>query len=245
MDDGVSYEVKLDSFEGPLELLLHLIKDNAINIYDIPIALITRQYLETIGQMESLNLKVAGEFLVMASTLTHIKSQMLLPISNAEEVKEEQDPRAALVARLLEYQTYKNAAEHLEQRERLWRDIFGKLPTPQIETEEEEEEIPLVALSLNDLLDALKEIMARVPEASVMEVTEETLSVKDRMQFILERIEADENLLFEQLFVEMTTRYVVIVTFWALLEMIRLGLVRILQTELGGPIRLFKKAPSP
>jgi segregation and condensation protein A len=235
--DDTPYAVKIKGFEGPLDLLLRLIKDNEINLYDIPIALITQQYLEAIGQMESLNLTVAGEFLVMAATLIHIKSKMLLPVSETEEAVEEEDPRANLVAQLLEYQKFKHAAEHLEDRERLWRDIFSRSPPPRVEVEEE---IPLTALSLNDLLDALKGVMARIPEASVMEITEEALSVKDRMQFILERVEVEESLLFEQLFAEVATRYVVVVTFWALLEMIRLGLVRILQTEMGGPIRLLR-----
>ncbi len=237
MEEAPSYEVKIEGFEGPLALLLRLIKDNEINLYDIPIALITRQYLEAIDQMESLNLTVAGEFLVMAATLIHIKSKMLLPPSETEAELEEEDPRSSLVFQLLEYQKYKDAAGHLEDRERLWRDIFRRPPNL---LAAEEEEIPLTALSLNDLLDALEGVMARMPASSVMEITEEALSVKDRMQFILERMEADENLLFGQLFSEVATRYVVVVTFWALLEMIRLGLVRILQTELGGPIRLFK-----
>ncbi len=243
MEEGeASYEVKVGSFEGPLELLLHLIKKNELNIYDIPIALITRQYLDTLDLMKSLNLSIAGEFLVMAATLIHIKSKMLLPPSETEAGEEEEDPRRDLVARLLEYQKFKDASERLEERERLWRDIFTRDPTSSPELLPEE--IPLVDLSLYDLLDALKKVLARLPDKKVLQVTADELTVKERMQFLMERLEPAESLLFDDLFEKLRARHAIVVTFLALLEMIRLGLVRVIQGDLGGPLRLFKAQPN-
>ena len=232
-----SYEVKVGDFEGPLELLLHLIKKNEINIYDIPIALITQQYIEALDLMKSLNLSIAGEFLVMAATLIHIKSKTLLPSSETEEEGEEEDPRQALVRRLLEYQKFKDAADQLEDREEIWRDIFRREPLPM---ELAPEEVPLVDLSLYHLLDAFKNVLARLPDPQSFQITVDELSVKDRMRFIIERMENVESLLFDQLFEDVLTRHALVVTFLALLEIIRLGLVRVLQGEICGPLRLLK-----
>lgn len=232
-----TYEVKLNAFEGPLELLLHLIKKNEINIYDIPIALITEQYLKTIDFMQSLNLSVAGEFLVMAATLIHIKSKMLLPVSETEDL-EEDDPRAGLVTRLLEYQQFKAASEQLEERESLWRDIYprGQTEMPELLPEE----IPISDLNLYDLIGALNALLAQRPDPFVMQLTTETLTVKEKMQHILDQMESVESLLFEALFDKVSTRHAIIVTFLALLEVIRLGLIRALQADLFGPLRLIK-----
>ncbi|MFQ5587710.1 MAG: segregation and condensation protein A [Nitrospiria bacterium] len=232
-----TYEVKLGTFEGPLELLLHLIKKNEINIYDIPIALITEQYLQTVDLMQSLNLSVAGEFLVMAATLIHIKSKMLLPVPEAGEEIEE-DPRADLVTRLLEYQRFKEVSEQLEARESLWRDIFprGETAAPELLPEE----IPIADLNLYDLMAALNDLLARRPDPLVLQVTTETLTVKEKMQLILNEMEAVESLLFESLFPASFTRHAVIVTFLALLEVVRLGLIRVVQPDVFGPLRLIK-----
>ncbi len=237
MESEAAYEVKVGTFEGPLELLLHLIKKNEINIYDIPIALITQQYIETLDLMKSLNLSIAGEFLVMAATLIHIKSKTLLP--PAEEEADEEDPRQELVARLLEYQKFKDAAEQLEERESLWRDIFQKEPSPSPELLPEE--VPLIDLELYDLLDALKNVLSRIPDKKVLQVTIDELTVKDRMQFLMERLGTIESILFDDLFEGMRTRHSVVVTFLALLEVIRLGLIRVVQGDAyDGPLRLFK-----
>lgn len=236
MESEAAYEVKVGTFEGPLELLLHLIKKNEINIYDIPIALITQQYIETLDLMKSLNLSIAGEFLVMAATLIHIKSKTLLP--PAEEEADEEDPRRELVARLLEYQKFKDAAEQLEERESLWREIFRKEPSPSPELLPED--VPLVDLDLYDLLDALKNVLAKIPDKKVLQVTIDELSVKDRMQFLMERMGTIESILFDDLFEGIRTRHSVVVTFLALLEIIRLGLVRVVQGDVCGPLRLFK-----
>ena len=238
MEVDSPYEVKLENFEGPLELLLHLIKKNEINIYDIPIALITQQYIETLDLMKSLNLSIAGEFLVMAATLIHIKSKTLLPPSEMEEGLEEPDPRHELVWRLLEYQKFKEAADRLEERESLWREIFRREPSPSPELLPEE--IPLVDVTLYDLLDALNNVLSRLPDKKLLQVTADALSVKDRMQFLIERMGNTESLLFQELFEGVSTRYAVVVTFLALLEMIRLGLIQVLQGENCGPLRLLK-----
>jgi segregation and condensation protein A len=239
MEVNSPYEVKLVNFEGPLELLLHLIKKNEINIYDIPIALITQQYIEALDLMKSLNLAIAGEFLVMAATLIHIKSKTLLPPSEVEEGLEEGDPRQELVWRLLEYQKFKDAAEQLEERESLWREIFRREPSPSPELLPEE--IPLVDVTLYDLLDALKNVLLRLPDnKKLFQVTADELSVKDRMQFLMERMENTESLLFDELFEGVLTRNAVVVTFLALLEVIRLGLIQVLQGDICGPLRLLK-----
>ena len=233
----MTYEVKLEAFEGPLELLLHLIKKNEIDIYDIPIALITEQYLEMIDLMQSLNLAVAGEFLVMAATLIHIKSKMLLPVPEADD-SEQEDPRMDLVTRLLEYQRFKAASEQFEERESLWRDIYprGETKGPELRPEE----VPISDLNLYDLIGALNALLANRSDPIVMELTTEVLTVKEKIQHILDEMASVESLLFESLFAKVFNRHAVIVTFLALLEVIRLGLVRVLQQDLFGPLRLIK-----
>jgi segregation and condensation protein A len=233
------YKVKLEVFEGPLDLLLHLIKENEIDIYDIPIALITQQYLEYLDLMKELNIELAGEFLVMAATLIHIKSKMLLPPSEDEtEVEEEiEDPRAELVQRLLEYKRFKEAAEELALRETEWRDVFPRQPVKPESLIGEEEPI-LSDISLFDLLSALRRVLERVPEKAFYEVTREELSLKEKISMLLERLESKEGLTFDELFSQDTTKAEVIVTFLALLEVIRLRLVRIFQSEDFGVIRM-------
>ncbi len=226
------YEVKVGTFEGPLSLLLHLIKKNEVDIANIPIALITQQYLETLHWMVALDLTVAGEFLVMAATLLHIKSQMLLPVM---EMEEEEDPRQELVEQLLAYQVFKNAADRFEQREGLWREVFHREPPAKTV-----DEAPLLEdVTLYDLIEALKGVLERLPDPSVMEITGEALSIQDRIQFILDQIETHQSLPFESLFEGQVTRILVIVTFLALLETVRWGRIGLLQVTADSPIRLF------
>ncbi len=233
-----SCEVKVGTFEGPLELLLHLIKKNEINLYDIPIALITKQYIETLDLMKALNLSIAGEFLVMAATLIHIKSKMLLPLPDPEEEGEQVDPRQELIWRLLEYKRFKDAASSLEDRETEWREVFRRGPEPSVVLPPDE--VSLGDVSLYELFDAFQDVLSRKKDESFLDISPDTLSVKEQMQFLIERIGSVDNLLFEELFLEMITRRIVIVTFVALLEVIRLGLIRILQGEVCGPLRLMK-----
>jgi len=237
-----SYRVRLDEFEGPLDLLLHLIKKNEINIYDIPVAVITKQYLDYISIMKYLNLEVAGEFLVMAATLIHIKSRMLLPVETDGDDDEDggEDPRAELVRRLLEYKQFKEAAAELVERGQQWREVFGRpalFEPARTSLPEEADDTPL-ELTLFDLVDAFQDIVQRTPGKAPVEVTADHLTVKDRMNYILERLENEPAVPFEALFLPEEGRLVVIVTFLGLLELIRIRLVRAYQAETFGAILL-------
>lgn len=235
----MSYQVKIEIFEGPMDLLLHLIRKHEIDIYDIPIAIITQQYLEYLELMKSLDIEVAGDFLVMASTLTHIKSRMLLPPSeNAESDEEGSDPRAELVQRLLEYKRFKDAAMSLEEREALWSRVYTRSPAAAPDIPADDEPL-LFDFHLFDLLSALKDVMSRVPDAP-FEITPESVSITDKISHILERLEESDGVLFADLFVDSTSRMEVIVTFLALLELIKTRIVRALQVEQFGAIRLTK-----
>ena len=234
-----NYRVQLPVFEGPLDLLLHLIKKSEINIYDIPIALITQHYLEYLDLMKSLNLNIAGEFLVMAATLVHIKSKMLLPPEDQEEETEEEDPRADLVSRLLEYQQFKHASEGLAWREEIWREVFRRENGP---VDEPEGEVVLSEVSLFDLMEALQAVLARVPKEKMLEIIPDELSVRQRMSQIMERLEKGDGTIFEALFEGERTRAAVIVTFLALLELIRLQVVVVQQIKLFEAIWI-SKAP--
>ncbi len=235
------YSVRLDRFEGPLDLLLHLIRKNELNIHDIPIALITRQYLEYLDLMKSLNLVIAGEFLVMAATLISIKARTLLP---QEVIPEEEgpDPREELVRRLLEYRTVQEAAAGLAERERIWSERFRRDPNlPEIDPAEpavEPEASALIEASLFDLLDSLRAMLERIPTGAGIELRLDEPTVTDRIAGLLEQVQQAEQITFAQLCGETPTRAWVIVTFLALLELVRLRLVSIFQTELCGEVRI-------
>lgn len=241
------YQVHIENFEGPLDLLLHLIKKSEINIYDIPIHLIAQQYLTYIEAMEDLNLTVAGEFLVMAATLIQIKSKMLLPVD--ETVVDEEDgpdPREELVRRLLEYKQFKEAANQLDEHERLWREIYSREQSPTVELKSDES--LMVDVSLFDLVDALQEILNRNPGKTFMDILPDNLTVRDRMNSILEMLEGQESVNFIDLFEPSCHRLVIIVTFLALLELMKLRTARIFQAEHFGPIlvsRAFSLVPDP
>ncbi len=229
----MSTHVQLEIFEGPLDLLLHLIKKNEVSITDIPIAAITEQYLATLELMQSLNLDIAGEFLVMAATLVHIKSRMLLP-PGAEEPDEDEgiDPRDELVRRLLEYQRYKDAATVLEQREILTRDVFirGGAST------EEAGPRGFRETSIFELLGALKRVIERLPKDVFHEVTLEKITVREKMTLLLDRLHERGSLVFETLFDQAKSRMEIVVTFLAMLELVKVRAIRILQENPGGPI---------
>lgn len=238
----MSYEIKLEVFEGPLDLLLHLIQRNEVSITDIPIALITQQYLDTIELMKSLNLDVAGEYLVMAAYLTHIKSQMLLPVEeNAEDAEESEDPRDELVAHLLEYKRYKDAAESLDSAAVLERDVFAR------EATEGQEEIPRsqqpLEVSLHELLAAFKEVVQRTSRRDLIELEPERLLVKDKIRELLELLKNHEYVTFGSLFIEDTSRLNVLTTFLALLEVVKLQLVRVYQDAPFGTILISRRVP--
>jgi len=231
----VTTRVELEIFEGPLDLLLHLIKKNEVSITDIPIATITEQYLATLEVMETLNLDVAGEFLVMAATLVHIKSRMLLPLTEDEEDEEEgADPRAELVRRLLEYQRFKDAADQLEQRELLTRDVF-------VRSSVRMEEIPAPGfreVPVFELLTALKRVLDRLPKDVVHEVMLDKVTVREKMTLLLDILRKQGRLLFESLFGSVETRMEVVVTFLAMLELVKVRAIRIFQEESTGPIEI-------
>lgn len=225
---------KLPVFEGPLDLLLHLIKEHKIEIYDIPIFEITHQYLEYIELLKELNLEIAGEFLVMAATLIHIKSKMLLPPDEEEKEEPVEDPRSELVKRLLEYQAYKDSSRHLRKREDIWKNIFKREVSDKKDLEFEPEPM-LFEANVFDLIHAFKRLLEKAPEQDV-EITRETLTVADRINFIVERLEKEDGVRFEDLFEEDFARLTLIVTFLALLEIIRLGLAKIYQEKAFGSI---------
>lgn len=241
------FHFKLPVFEGPLDLLLHLIKDQKIDIYDIPIVQITHQYMEYIDFMKELNLEIAGEYLVMAATLIQIKSRMLLPPEEKEAEEPAEDPRAELVKRLLEYQAYKESSVQLRQREDIWKNIF-KRGVPDEDDFEFDPEPMFSDASLFDLISAFKKLLEKAPEHAI-EITRETLTVTDKMNYIVERIENAEGVRFEELFEEGFTKVVLIVTFLALLELARLGLIRIYQESAFGAIWVLnpqqKASPAP
>jgi segregation and condensation protein A len=229
----MSTQVQLEIFEGPLDLLLHLIKKNEVSITDIPIAVITEQYLATLELLQTLNLDIAGEFLVMAATLTHIKSRMLLPVSDDETDEEEgPDPRAELVRRLLEYQRYKDAAAELQQREILTRDVFARVAAPAEEAPPRE----FRELSVFELLGALKRVLDRLPKDIVHEVTLEKVTVREKMTLLLDRLREQGRVVFEALFRDLSSRMEIVVTFLAMLELVKMRAIRMLQEESAGPI---------
>jgi len=239
----MSYEIKLEVFEGPLDLLLHLIHRNEVSITDIPIALITQQYLETIELMKSLNLDVAGEYLLMAAYLTHIKSRMLLPAEDEEESQEKgEDPREELVAHLLEYKQYREAAENLSERLLLDRDVFAR------EAQEESLELPKsqqpLSVGLHELLAAFKDILERTSRRDLIELEPERLLVKDKIREILDRLQSHEWLTFASLFETDISRVNVLTTFLALLETVKLQLVRVYQDQPFGTILISRRSTS-
>jgi segregation and condensation protein A len=235
----MNYTVKLDIFEGPLDLLLYLIRKNEVDIYDIPIALITEQYLEYLDLMTVLNLDIAGDFLVMAATLAKIKSKMLLPPSvDSEEGEEGDDPRAELMEHLLEYQQYKEVADRLKNRELLEKDIFTRI---QIEEHipELDKNSAVIEASLFDLVDALKKVIERKDlPGNLMEVAVEKISVRDKIGEILSMVKKNQQLIFQSLFDGLSTKYEIVVAFLALLELIRLRAIKVFQVHPHGEIRI-------
>ena len=238
-----AYKVKLETFEGPLDLLLHLIKKNEVNIYDIPISLITEQYLTYIELMQELNLDVAGEFLVMASTLIHVKSRTLLPRPDPsqEDAGLEEDPRETLVRRLLEHQKYKAAAELLHDRETLRSAQFMRPDASVAEAAGEEYE-PELEVDLFTLIAAFKGVLERAGWRAPMVIPPEQISIEDRIDQLMNRLSETDACGFEDLFGDGDgSRPFMIVTFLALLEMIRLELIRVFQAGSFGAIRVYKR----
>ena len=232
-----SFRVHLPSFEGPLDLLLHLIREHRIDVFDIPIALITEKYNQSLARMAALDLDLAGEFLVMAATLAHIKSRLLLPrvepAPDGVETGEEQgDPRAELVRRLLAYQKYREAARELAERDLLDRDVFARRIS--VAAPAGREPAPLAEVPVYRLIEALDRVLRALEPRVGHEVVRDQLTLAAAMQGISARLTSTEPVTFLQLFQGQRTRGAVVVTFLALLEMVRLRLVRMHQAE-GAP----------
>ncbi len=226
-----AYAVKLSVFEGPLDLLLHLIRINEVEVTDIPIARIAEQYLEYLDLLRELNLDVAGEYLVMAATLAWIKSRMLLPSDGTVDEDEGPDPRAELVARLLEYQRFKEAAGEIGERRLLGRDVFGPVAAALEPVPEGEREIEA---GVFELVEAFRRVLrAAGPAGLPHEIEAETITVRDRMLVVMEMLDASESLDFERLVVgpeaRRPSRALLVASFLAILELARLALVRIYQ----------------
>ncbi len=232
------YEVKLELFEGPLDLLLHLIHKNEVDIFDIPIATITDQYLEYLDMMKALNINVAGDFLVMASTLVHIKSKMLLP--DLKEEEGEEDPRVEITRPLLEYMRFKELSEELSKRDLLDRDVFSRQIGSQFQARLKEEESQL-DVNLFQLMDAFKRMVEQKLPGTQLKLQLEQWSVKDKTELIIARIKEKGPMFFLELFDEDRTVSELVVTFLALLELVHLGLIKVFQPSLESDIRL---APS-
>ena len=236
----MSYKVQLEIFEGPLDLLLYLIKKEELDIYHIPIARITEQYLEYIHVMKMLNLDVAGEFLVMAATLMHIKSRLLLPEEELEEEELEEDPRAELVKQLIEYQKFKEAAERLETKEVEQEEIFTRGGDEAAELSQKEGF--LLEASLFDLLSAFSNVLRAVGEKEEFtEIMEEETTVKEKIRNIMDMLRVKTSLNFTKFFVGLVGKVEMVVTFLALLELIRLKEIKIRQARRFGEIRVYKQ----
>ncbi len=240
--EGSAITIRLGAFEGPLDLLLHLIKKQEIDIWDIPIARITEQYLEYLQIMRDLNINVAGEWRVMAATLIHIKSRMLLPQEAKEESQpeEEEDPRKELVYQLLEHQKFRNAAEMLYTRQELEDAVWSKPPAEVLDFGDE-----VVAITIFDLLRAFHEVVKRFEARRVLEVTREEITVEQAIEDIRNRFLVYDKLLFSSFFKEARSKLHLIVTFLALLELVRLREIGLYQrkafdeiviTKIKGPV---------
>ena len=240
------YPVRLTNFEGPLDLLIHLIKKNEVDIYDIPIALISQQYLDYLDLMREINLDVAGEFLVMAATLIHIKSRMLVPRVEAglEPDEAEEDPREALVQRLLEHQRFKAAAEMLHECETV-RSAQWTRPDQRVEEIagapfERELEVDLFSL-----LQAFQAVLTRARDRrNTVPLPSDVVSIEARMAEMLARLAHRGSCGFDDLFADVSSRQEIIVTFLATLELIRTRLIRVLQARVCGPIRVYLSEPA-
>lgn len=230
------YKVQIDNiFEGPMDLLVHLIKKHEVDIYDIPIALITEQYLGYLEWMKAMNIDIAGEFLVMVSTLTQIKSRMLLPVH--EDENEDEDPRLEIIRPLEEYLRIKSAAEKLAQRDLLGEDTF--LRNPGQEDYSRDREDAVIDVGLFELIDAFQKILDNINPIGRMEINADTITVRDRIVQLVDIFETKESVTFDELFSKAADKSEVIVTFLAILEMVKLSLIRVAQHTRTGIIRLF------
>ena len=232
------YQVDLgETFEGPLDLLLHLVKKNEVDIYDIPIALVTEQYMEYIKLMRVMNIDVAGKFLVMAATLAHITSRMLLPVD--EDQEEEEDPRMEIVRPLEEYIQIRYAAEDLAARNWLDRDVFARNISEEEGETSERPDPEFIKVNLFELIDAFKQIVKRASSEYVFNITVDTISVKARISELVDILETRDSMSFSEFFEGQAAKGEIIVTFLAILEMAKSQVIQIMQHVESGVIRIF------
>jgi len=227
-------DVSLEIFEGPMDLLLHLIKKNDLEIKDIPIAEITKEYLQYLDLMKDLNLEMAGEFLVMASTLMQIKAQMLLPAPDAEEEEAGPDPRMELVNKLLEYQRFKEAAGVLSAYNEKAKNIYYRRAAPLFEKEDF-----VLHASVVDLLSAFKHVLDQAPR-EVGQILREGMTIETKIREVLDRLSIADSMAFEELFSGARRRIDLIITFLAILELMRMKQIVAMQSETFGHIRIFR-----
>ncbi len=239
------YKVELDVFEGPLDLLLYLIKQEEVDIYHIPIERITTQYMEYLGLMRMLDLNIAGEFIVMAATLMMIKSRMLLPVEERPELEaEEEDPRWELVRQLVEYKKFKDAAAVLQTCEVRQENVFG-LGAEHLNLAPEDAGLPMQDVTLFDLITAFREALKRAAPEEIGEIQSERFSVSDKIDAILTTLRRDRSISFRALFAPAAPRYEIICTFLALLELLRLRQVCALQEGPFAEIVIHRGEESP
>ncbi len=233
----MSYKIKLEIFEGPLDLLLYLIKREELSIHDISITKITEQYLEYLGMMEILDLDIAGEFLVMAATLMQIKSKMLLPPDPEGIETEEADPRAELVKRLLEYKAFKEAAERLHFRELERSKLFTRVG---VEPEANENDLSLLDVSIFDLISAFANVLKGIPKDEFHEVVKDEFSVAEKVHEVLHRLAKHSSIYFSSLFKQAKSKIEAITTFLALLELVRVKEILLRQDTHFGDIEILR-----
>jgi segregation and condensation protein A len=237
-----TFRIELPVFEGPLDLLLHLIRKHELDILDLPISFVTERYLEYLALMQQFDLDIASEYLLMAATLAHIKSRMMLPAPPAEQdeelgEEEQQDPRAELIRRLLEYQKYKEAAERLGARSIAGRDVFGRGITGG-QLEGLDEPAPLREVGIFALMDAFERILKKIQGRLAFEINAERITINDRISQITEILRVKRSCVFEELFASASTRYELVVTFLAVLEMAKMRIAKLYQADIYAPIHL-------
>lgn len=237
----MTIDVRTKAYEGPLDLLLDLIRENKIDIYDIPIAEITDQYLQCLDQMKQLNLNIAGEFLVMAATLLYIKSKMLLPEDPNEEEEEEIDPRTDLVNKLLEYMAYKEAARDFAALQEGRQKIFTRGEATHIPEGAATYDDSGVTSSIYELIQAFSQVLKINSIETFHEIYEEEVTIDEKVLYIKTLIEQNRSVRFSELFATRVTRNELVATFLALLEMIKLKTIRIQQSEIFGEILIEKR----
>ena len=235
------YKVELEVFEGPLDLLLYLIKRDEVDIYDIPIELITNQYMEYLNVMKMLDLNIAGEFIVMAATLMMIKSRMLLPVDEREDMEEEEeDPRWDLVRQLVEYKKFKDIANQLQEREYHQENIFEFGGKSAVTLEPDEPGLVMQDVSLFDLITAFNDVLKNAPAESLGEIAADQFTVADKIDHVLTTIRTKGSIRFSSMFSKMASRNEIICTFLAMLELLRLRHVKAIQDVHFGEIVITK-----